>query len=157
MNTYAIALTLHILAVVIWVGGMFFAYMCLRPAAGELDPPVRLGLWSRVFARFFPWVWASVLMLWATGLWIIFVYYGGFSGIKKAPHIHLMLTFALAMTGIYWYVYFSLFSRFQSALKGGDFNQAAAGLNRIRVMIAVNLTLGILTVIIGAGGRLIRF
>ena len=29
-----LALTLHILGAVVWVGGMFAAYVCLRPAAG---------------------------------------------------------------------------------------------------------------------------
>ena len=36
----AIAIPLHLLAAVIWVGGMFFAYMALRPvAASLLEPP----------------------------------------------------------------------------------------------------------------------
>jgi len=47
---------LHVLASVIWVGGMFFAHQCLRPAAiATLDPPQRLALWRAVFGRFFPW------------------------------------------------------------------------------------------------------
>ena len=50
----AIALTLHILSAVIWVGGMFAAYMCLRPAAGLLETSQRLGLWRRFFQKFFP-------------------------------------------------------------------------------------------------------
>jgi len=42
----AYAVTLHILGAVIWVGGMFFAYMALRPAIVEtLEPPFRLKLW----------------------------------------------------------------------------------------------------------------
>ena len=53
----ALALALHILGAVVWVGGMFAAYMCLRPAAGPLDPPVRLKLWSAFFQKFFPFVW----------------------------------------------------------------------------------------------------
>jgi len=64
----ALAFTLHLLAVVIWVGGMFFAYMALRPVAGTLlEPPVRQALWAGVFKRFFPWVWASIVVLLGTG------------------------------------------------------------------------------------------
>ena len=55
-----LALTLHILGAVVWVGGMFAAYVCLRPAAGALEPPQRLTLWRGFFAKFFPWVWVSV-------------------------------------------------------------------------------------------------
>ena len=29
----ALALALHVLGAVVWVGGMFAAYVCLRPAA----------------------------------------------------------------------------------------------------------------------------
>ena len=58
----ALALALHILGAVVWVGGMFAAYMCLRPAAGPLEPPQRLKLWRAFFQKFFPWVWLSILL-----------------------------------------------------------------------------------------------
>ena len=68
----SIALTFHILAIVIWVGGMFFAYMALRPAAASvLEPQQRLTLWSAVFARFFPWVWLAVISILASGYWML--------------------------------------------------------------------------------------
>ena len=41
MFILSIALTLHLLSAVVWVGGMFAAYLCLRPAAGPLEPPQR--------------------------------------------------------------------------------------------------------------------
>ena len=41
----SVTITLHLLSAVIWVGGMFFAYMVLRPAAATLlEPPQRLPL-----------------------------------------------------------------------------------------------------------------
>jgi uncharacterized membrane protein len=64
----SIALSLHLLSAVVWVGGMFFAYVCLRPVAAQLlDPPVRLTLWSRVFTKFFNFVWLSIILLIITG------------------------------------------------------------------------------------------
>jgi uncharacterized membrane protein len=33
-----LALALHILGAIVWVGGMFAIYMCLRPALGETQP-----------------------------------------------------------------------------------------------------------------------
>ena len=57
-------LFVHIVGVVIWVGGMFFAYVCLRPAATKiLEQPLRLTLWKAVFDRFFPAVWAAVFLI----------------------------------------------------------------------------------------------
>ena len=59
---HPILLFLHLTGVAVWVGGMFFAWVCLRPvAAVQLQPPARLSLWLAVFARFFPWVWGLLL------------------------------------------------------------------------------------------------
>ncbi len=56
METSPIATGLHAVAATIWVGGMFFAYMILRPALGYLEGPDRLRIWQEVFQHFFPWV-----------------------------------------------------------------------------------------------------
>ena len=69
----AAAVLLHVLSVVIWIGGMFFAWMVLRPAAAdELEGPDRLRLWNRVLATFFMWVWLCVTAILLTGYWMIF-------------------------------------------------------------------------------------
>jgi Predicted integral membrane protein len=45
-----LAFSLHVLSATIWVGGMFFAYVILRPvAATQFEPAQRLTLWSQVF------------------------------------------------------------------------------------------------------------
>ena len=93
-----IAITLHLLAVVIWVGGMFFAYMALRPAAASLlEPPQRMPLWVGTFARFFPWVWTAVILLPVTGYWMIFTVFGGFQSL--ALYIHIMQGLGFAILG----------------------------------------------------------
>ena len=84
----AMLVALHALAAVAWVGGMFFAYMVLRPSAGPLEPRLRLALWQRVFSRFFPWVRASIAVLLASGYAMLFLHFGGFKG--AGPHIHVM-------------------------------------------------------------------
>ena len=57
--------SIHLLAMFVWLGGMFFALVCLRPALGVLEPPpLRLRLMSAVLQRFFVAVsWAAGLML----------------------------------------------------------------------------------------------
>ena len=88
MLSTMLALTLHVLSAVVWVGGMFAAYVCLRPAAGVLEPPQRLRLWRNFFAKFFLWVWVAVLLLLASGYWMLVNTFGGFAG---APiYIQLM-------------------------------------------------------------------
>src|SRR5471030_3497732 len=90
-----IGLAFHIAAAVIWVGGMFFAYVALRPSAGPLEPALRLPLWHRVFGRFFPWVWASILALLASGYGMVFFGLGGFRGVGL--HVHVMQTTGIIM------------------------------------------------------------
>jgi uncharacterized membrane protein len=94
-----LALTLHIFGAVIWVGGMFAAYVCLRPAAGSLEPPQRLRLWRGFFAKFFPWVWVSVLLLLGSGYTMLLTSFGGF---KDAPlYVNLMQTLGLIMVVLF--------------------------------------------------------
>ena len=88
MMGITLALAFHILGAVIWVGGMFAAYVCLRPAAGSLEASQRLQLWRNFFQKFFPWVWASVLLLLASGYWMLIMRFGGFA---HAPlYVNLM-------------------------------------------------------------------
>src|SRR3546814_20046539 len=91
-----LAVTLHILSAVIWVGGMFFAYLALRPAAASvLEPPLRLMLWAKVFGYFFIWIWLAVLILLITGFWMVFDVLGGMAAV--GAHVHAMMGLGIAM------------------------------------------------------------
>ena len=144
-------IALHILAAVIWVGGMFFAYMVLRPSAGPLESPARLALWQRVFGRFFPWVWASIAILLISGYTMLFIHFGGLAG--AGPHIHVMQLTGIAMILLFLHLYFAPWRRFSQAVETGAFENAAKQLNQIRRIVAINLVLGLLTVAVGASGR----
>jgi uncharacterized membrane protein len=147
----ALLIALHILAAVVWVGGMFLAYMVLRPSAGPLPPEERLGLWRRVFARFFPWVWLSIVLLLATGYGMIFLYLGGFKG--AGLHIHVMQGIGIVMMLLFLHLFFAPWRRFRVAVDAQQFPKAAKHLNQIRVIVAINLVLGLVTVVVGASGR----
>jgi uncharacterized membrane protein len=146
-----LGLTLHILGAVVWVGGMFLAYMVLRPAAGMLEPPARLLLWRGVFERFFPWVWASVLALLLSGYGMLFFALGGFAG--AGIHVHIMNVIGLIMMALFLHLYFAPWRRLQRALDAGDNAAAVRQLDQIRVIVAINLGLGLITSVIGASGR----
>lgn len=148
----ALAITLHVLAAVIWVGGMFFAWMILRPVAAELlEPPQRLTLWYRVFQRFFPWVWATVVLLLTTGLWMLFGVFGGMG--SAGVHVHLMLVSGLAMMAIFLHIWFAPYPRLGKAVSAEDWAAGGRQLGQIRRLIGINLILGLATVAIAAGGR----
>lgn len=145
------AITLHVLSAVIWVGGMFFAYMALRPAAASLlEPPLRLPLWSKTFARFFPWVWTAVILLPATGYWMILSVFDGFDNVK--PYIDIMQATGIAMVLIYLYVFFIPYQRMNRAIALPDYAAAGKQLAVIRKLIGINLLLGLITIAIASGG-----
>ena len=149
----AIALMLHVLAATVWVGGMFFAFMVLRPvAAGLLEPPQRLALWAQVFATFFPWVWFAVLTLLLSGYGMLFMFFGGMAG---APlFIHIMQGLGLAMMLIFGHVFFAPFRRLKQAVGNQDWQTGGAKLAQIRKLVGINLSLGLLTVAVAVVGRM---
>ena len=150
MNLQPLMLFLHIAGVVVWVGGMFFAYVCLRPAAVELLAPApRLRLWSAVLGRFFTWVWWAVTLIATSGL-ILF----GQAGFKGAPlGWHLMLASGLLMIAIFIYVASVPYRALRHAVVAEDWKAGGAALNRIRQMVGANLLLGLLTVGFATLGR----
>jgi uncharacterized membrane protein len=141
---------LHVLSVVVWVGGMFFAYMALRPvAASVLEPPQRLTLWAGVFGKFFPWVWASVALILASGLHMLMV-----SGGASAPHyVFTMLALGVVMMAIFAHVFFAPYGRLKHAVAAQDWKAGGAALGQIRMLIGINLSLGLLTIAVVFLGR----
>jgi uncharacterized membrane protein len=146
-----LAKTLHVLAAIVWVGGMFFAYVCLRPAAGPLEPPERQRLWARVFARFFRWVWAAVILLPLTGTWMILDGLGGYGAVGFG--VHAMQGIGGLMILIFLHLYFAPYRRFKAAVTAGDTPAAGAALEKIRAAVGLNLVLGLGTAAIAAGAR----
>src|ERR1043165_9283453 len=100
----------HVIAAVIWVGGMFFAYMVLRPPAGPLEAPIRLSLWQRVLSRFFLWVWASIVVLLVSGYAMLFLRFGGFQTVPL--YVNVMQLTGIAMMLLFLHLYFAPWRRF---------------------------------------------
>ncbi len=146
------AVLLHVIAVVIWVGGMFFAYMVLRPvAASLLEPPARLTLWAGVFDLFFPWVWSSIVAVLATGFWMIFAMFGGMAAVGL--YVHAMFGLGIVMMLIFFHVYFAPYKRLKRAVAAQDWPEGGKQLAMIRKLVGINTLIGIITIAVGAGGR----
>ena len=147
----AYLVAIHSLSAVVWVGGMFFALVVLRPAAGPLEPPARLALWRGVFARFFPAVGIAVLALLATGHAMILVELGGFAAVGMS--VHLMQGTGVLMALLFLILLVGPYRAFLKALDAGRLPLAARAIERIRWIIAVNLALGVATIAIATTGR----
>ena len=142
---------LHLLSIIVWVGGMFFAYVVLRPSAAEtLQPPERLRLWNKVFSNFFNWVWAAIFLVLVSGFYMIYLL-GGFAHVPL--YINLMLLLGSVMVLIFVYVFFKCYVPFSLLVGKQDWPGAGAMLATIRKLVAVNTTIGLLTVAVVIIGR----
>jgi uncharacterized membrane protein len=142
---------LHVLGAVLWVGGMVFAVLVLRPALALLEPPQRLALHEAVLKRFFLVVWHAMPVLLLTGYLLLFGWYGGFRG--AGWHVHVMHLTALLMAGVFLTIATGPWREFRAARARGDAAAAATQADRIRQLMAMNLGLGLLTVLVAAWGR----
>ncbi|MDA8257543.1 MAG: hypothetical protein M0Z99_18255 [Betaproteobacteria bacterium] len=139
---------IHLLAVIVWVGGMFFAHVCLRPvAAAQLPPPQRLPLLAAVLGRFFVAVGVALLLLWGSGL-VRFAQ----AGAAIPAHWHVMLGLGSVMTVIFAVVVLRFYRRLRAAVAAQDWPQAGKAMNSIRLLVLTNLILGFLTVAVAMLG-----
>jgi uncharacterized membrane protein len=146
----ATLLIVHVLASVVWVGGMFFAHQVLRPSAMALEAAPRLELWSRVLGRFFLWVIAAIVLLLATGLTMVFAIFGGFAHL--ATHVQLMMGLGIVMMLLFLHLYFAPWRRFRAAVKRRDWAEGGRQLGQIRAIVTINLVLGLITIAAASGG-----
>jgi uncharacterized membrane protein len=143
MNLWGWVLAVHVLCAVLWVGGMFFAYVVLRPSLSVLEPIQRIALHTQIFRRFFLVVWHAMPLILITGFAVLFGFYGGLAYVGW--NVHVMMLLGLIMSAIFLVIVFGPYARFRRTT---DRNRAALAIDSIRKLIAVNLVLGIVTVVV---------
>ena len=150
---YTSMLLLHVLGVVVWVGGMFLMHVAVRPAAVQLlQPPQRLPLLASVLERFFRWVVVAIVAVLASGLGMI-LEGGGFRNAHLS--VHLMFAIGLAMMAVFLHIRFAPFRRLQAAVAASNWPLAARRMDQVRQLVTVNLALGILTIAVATIGRVL--
>lgn len=148
----SIASLLHVLFAVIWVGGMFFAWMILRPVAGQvLEGPERLMLWRPVLAKFFVWVWHAVVLILLSGYWLGFSLWQQMA--NWPTHVHVMHGLGWIMVLLFLVVFFLPFRKLRQAVDSQNWTDGAAALATIRKLVGINLVLGLIVVVVASGGR----
>lgn len=149
MTPFSLVYTLHVLAALVWVGGMFFAWMVLRPAVvSALQGPARLKLWLEVFPRFFVWVWAVVAVLPITGVGMIQLQFVNF---EIAPrYVQVMMGLYVVMTALFIRIQSLQLPELRKAVEAEQWAEGAAALGRIRRLVGINLLVGLAVVAIAA-------
>jgi uncharacterized membrane protein len=144
---YATLKLLHLLAIVVWIGGMVFAHFFLRPAAMQLEPPQRVRLMHAALQRFFAAVLVSIAVVLASGLWMI----GRVAketvqaGLPFNMPLDwtLMAVLGVVMMGIFGHIRFALFKRLSKAVAANDWPAGGAALANIRTWVGINLAIGV--------------
>ena len=149
---YATLKTLHLLSIIVWIGGMVFVHFFLRPVVAKLEPAVRLRLMHDVLGRFFQAVLAASLLTLVTGVWMLgrvakqVVQSGGIFEMPLAWT--LMAVIGVAMVAVFMHIRFVLYKRLSRAVGASDWVAGGAALEQTRNWIAVNLVLGVLVLLV---------
>ena len=149
---YALLKTVHVLSIIVWIGGMVFAHFFLRPAVAQLEPPARLRLMHDVLGRFFQAVLLASLLTLASGVWMLgrvakqVVQSGGSFEMPLAWTV--MAAMGVVMVAIFMHIRFALFKRLGGAVAASEWAAAGAALAQIRTWVSVNLGLGVLVLLV---------
>lgn len=144
---YAALKLAHVLAIIVWIGGMVFAHFFLRPATLSLEPPQRLRLMHDALGRFFQAVLVAVVVVLASGLWMIgrvakeSVQAG--LGFNMPLNWTIMAALGILMIAIFGHIRFSLFKRLGKAVAASDWAAGGAALASIRTWVSINLAIGV--------------
>jgi uncharacterized membrane protein len=147
MIVWGLVLAVHLIGVAVWIGGMAFAILVLRPALRVLEPPQRLALHAQVFRRFFLVVWHAMPLVLLSGYAMLFGIYGGFGGADWS--VHVMHGLGLLMATVFVVLFFGPWGDFR---REASASAKAAAVARIRLLVTINLVVGVLTIAVAALG-----
>jgi uncharacterized membrane protein len=144
--------TIHLLAIIVWIGGMVFTHFFLYPGAKQLDAPVRLRLMSDVLGRFFQAVLVASLLTLVSGVWMLgrvakqTVQSGGSFNMPLSWTV--MAVLGIAMVALFLHIRFALYKRLVRAVAASDWAGGAAAMAKIRTFASVNLSLGVIILLV---------
>ena len=134
-------LLLHLLAAMFWLGGMATIVLCVRPAAlAALTAPQPIQLLHATLARFLKYVALALAILLLTGIHL----YGLRGGMGARWGIHVMAFGGILMMLVYGHLRFGPFKKLDASVKSQNWAEGKAALGQIRVLVLVNLFLGVL-------------
>ncbi len=147
---YSLIKLLHLVAAIVWMGGMTFMIFALKSSVASLEPSVRAPLMAQVWQRFFAVVLGAIVVLFATGSHL---YTAGFRATRLATGTagvpigwNVMLVLGIAMILIFGHIYFASFKRFKRAVAQAQWPAAGAAAALIQKMVLLNFVLGWLAI-----------
>ena len=148
---YASLKAVHLLAIVVWVGGMFFMLACLRPAAAAvLGPPDRLRLMHATLRRFFAVVSVAAVLALASGG--VMVALARSAAVKNGLSFNMpldwytMVAVFFVMAAVFLHMRLVLFRRLAGAVASERWAEGATALGLLRWEVTLNLVLGVFVI-----------
>lgn len=151
----AIAIILHLIAINVWVGGMFFLVMVLGRAINKLEQEQQLMVWASTLKYFFFWVWLAVLILLSSGIAMLVYRFHDF--INAPAYVLVMACLGILMIILFLLMYFIFYQKFKSAIKSSMVESAIENLRVIRALGRINIVLGLCVIIAIGGGPYFLF
>lgn len=150
---YASLKAVHLLSIVIWVGGMFFVLACLRPAAAAvLEPPARVALMHATLRRFFDIVTAAVVVALVSGAAMVLI--ARSAAVRAGLPFNMpldwytMIVLFVVMAAVFAHIRLALFRRLERAVAARLWPDGAAALGAIRWEVTINLVIGVFIVVV---------
>lgn len=149
---YAALKAIHLLSIIVWIGGMVFVQFFLRPAVTSLEAPQRVRLMHEVLGRFFNAVLVAAGLVLGSGIWMIgrvakqAVQSGG--NFKMPIEWMVMSVLGVVMVLIFAHIRFALYKRLSRAVTAAAWPAGGAALASIRTWVMVNLAIGVVIVVI---------
>jgi len=148
---YASLKAVHLLAIVVWIGGMAFTLFCLRPAARVLEPPARVTLMHAALGRFFAIVTVAAVVAFASGAAMLVIARSAAVRAGLAFNMPLdwyaMIVLFFVMLAVFVHLRGVLFRQLAAAVAAGRWADGAAALNAIRWEVSINLVIGAFIII----------
>jgi uncharacterized membrane protein len=149
---YGTLKAIHVLSIIVWLGGMIFVTFFLRPALSGLDVQTRIKFMHDVLGRFFKAVLVLSLTVVISGFWLMgrvakqTVQAGG----QWSTPVEwlVMAVLGVAMFAIFGHIRFALYKRLSTALAANDWPAGGAALAAIRQWVTINLCLGFVIVLV---------
>lgn len=147
---YATLKTIHLLSVIVWIGGMVFAQFFLRPAVARLEAPERVRLMHDVLGRFFNAVLVVAVLALGSGVWMMgrIAKQTVQAGVKVNMPLEwmVMAVLGVVMLAIFGHIRFVLYKRLTGAVTAAAWPAGSAALASIRTWVMVNLSIGLVIV-----------
>lgn len=133
---------IHLLSVVLWVGGMAFIMLVLRSGLLTIEPTTRVKVQGALFRRFFRTVWHVMPIAVISGLLLLILSYNH----QPMPWpVMVMQTGGILMAAIFVGMFMVPNRRLQAKLADGT--ATAEDLVPVRRLVLLNLAIGTIILI----------